>query len=181
MFFPSSSLNHLAGIPFIWWLIIFPSCSWGGGNRLCLWSLVKHIPFSTFESDFLISTLKKLKKKSKKINKVPELKAFLSTQFRTDAANKLNGQVLFDQSHIDEEQIKKRRPRRCPCLPREPICAASQVFSERIQHVSHTLAATPALPRDGGPNSLIHLTVCPSNLLCLCVGLFAAGCGRAGY
>lgn len=73
----------------------------------------------------------------------------------------------------------------------EPIClysksisaaaAASQVFSAGFQHVSHTLIAAPALPGDAGLNSPVCLTVCPSNLLSLCVGLLGAGCGYSGY
>lgn len=41
--------------------------------------------------------------------------------------------------------------------------------------------AAPALSRDTVFNSPVYLTVCPSNLLSLCVGLFGAGCGYTGY
>lgn len=66
----------------------------------------------------------------------------------------------------------------------EPLSAAvsaSQVFSAGIQHVRHTLVAAPVFPGDTGLNSTVYVTVCPSNLLSLCAGLFGAGCGYAGY
>lgn len=70
------------------------------------------------------------------------------------------------------------------CLSSKPIsaaAAASQVFSSGIQHVSHRLGAAPAFPRVTGLNSPVCVTVCPSNLLSLCVGLLGAGYGYIGY
>lgn len=85
--------------------------------------------------------------------------------------------ILF-HTYITRKSIcgsHQRQLRARPCFSSKPISAAaapSQVFSTGTQHVSHTLVAAPAFPRDTALNSPVYLTVCPSNLLSLCVGLF---------
>lgn len=83
--------------------------------------------------------------------------------------------------YVYHEQMKRTARPSSSSNPIPAAAAASQVFSAGIQHVSHTLVAAPALPRDTSLNGPVYLTVCPYNLLSLCMGLFGAGCGYTGY